>query len=190
LHLVGASTGKIMSGKKILIGVTGSIAAYKSCDIISSLRKLGFETKVVMSRDSGHFITPLTLQTLSSNQVITDMFALPEKWDVYHTSLAEWAGLILIAPATADIISRLACGLADDILSAAVLASKAKILIAPAMNEKMYKHKAIQENIEKLKRFGYKFIGPKRGYLACGYEGIGHLADVEDIVKAVKKILA
>jgi phosphopantothenoylcysteine decarboxylase/phosphopantothenate--cysteine ligase len=175
--------------KRVLIGVTGSIAAYKSCDIISSLRKLGFETKAVMSRDAKHFITPLTLQTLSCNQVITDMFSLPEKWDVYHTSLAEWANLILIAPATADIISRIACGLADDILSATVLASKAKVLIAPAMNEKMYKHKAVQENIARLKRFGYKFIGPKRGYLACGYEGMGHIARVEDIVKAVKRLL-
>ena len=178
-----------MAKKRVLIGVTGSIAAYKSCDVISLLRKLGFETKAVMSRDSKHFITPLTLQTLSCNQVITDMFALPEKWDVYHTSLAEWADLILIAPASADIISRMACGLADDILSATVLASKAKVLIAPAMHEKMYKHKAVQENIARLKRFGYKFIGPKRGYLACGYEGMGHIADVEDIVKAAKILL-
>ncbi|MEA3305607.1 MAG: flavoprotein [Candidatus Omnitrophota bacterium] len=177
-----------MGKKRVLIGVTGSIAAYKSCDIISSLRKSGFETRVVMSRDAGHFITPLTLQTLSCNRVVRDMFALPEKWDVCHTSLAEWANLILIAPASADIISRLACGLADDILGAVVLAGEAKVLIAPAMNEKMYKHKAVRENIAKLKRFGYKFIGPKRGYLACGYEGMGHIADTQDIVKAVKKL--
>ncbi|MFH0840277.1 MAG: flavoprotein [Candidatus Omnitrophota bacterium] len=175
--------------KNILIGVTASIAAYKSCDIIRALRKAGYETKAVMSPDAKHFITPLTLQTISCNEVVTDMFAPREKWDIYHTSLAEWAGLILIAPATADIISKLACGLADCALSAVVLASRAKVLIAPAMNEKMYTHKAVQENITKLKRFDYKFISPKRGYLACGYEGMGHIADTEDIVKAAKEAL-
>ena len=175
--------------KKIVLGVTGSIAAYKSCDIINSLRKLGYEVKVIMSPDAGHFITPLTLQALSSNEVVADMFKVPQQWDACHVSLAAWADLILIAPASADMISKLACGLANCIISATTLASKAKILIAPAMNDNMYKHKAIQENITRLKKFGYKFIGPKKGHLACGYEGIGHIADTEDIVKAVKKLL-
>lgn len=175
--------------KNVLVGVTASIAAYKSCDIIRSLRKSGYDTKVVMSPDAKHFITPLTLQTISCNEVVTDMFKISEKWDIYHTSLAEWADVILVAPATADIISKLACGLADCALSAVVLASKAGVLIAPAMNENMYTHRAVQENIERLKKFGYKFIAPKRGYLACGYEGMGHIADTSDIVKAVKKIL-
>jgi phosphopantothenoylcysteine decarboxylase/phosphopantothenate--cysteine ligase len=175
--------------KNVLIGVTASIAAYKSCDIISALRKLGYDTKVVMSADVKHFITPLTLQAISCNEVVTDMFAVPEKWDICHTSLAEWADVVLIAPATADMISRLACGLADCALSAAVLATKAKVLIAPAMNENMYTHKAVQENISRLKRFGYGFIRPRRGYLACGYEGMGHIADTEEIVAAVKKLL-
>lgn len=175
--------------KNVLIGVTASIAAYKSCDIIRRLRKLGYETKVVMSPDAGYFITPLTLQTISCGEVVVDMFKVGKKWDIYHTSLAEWADVILIAPATADIISKLACGLADCALSAVVLASKASVLIAPAMNENMYTHKAVQENIEKLKRYGYKFIAPKRGYLACGCEGMGHIADTSDIVKVVKKNL-
>jgi len=175
--------------KKILLGITGSIAAYKSCDIIISLRKLGCGVKVAMSPDSKHFITPLTLQTLSSNEVVTDMFERPAKWDIAHISLAEWADLILIAPASADMISKLACGLADCILSATVLSSRTKVLIAPAMNEKMYKHKAVQENIAKLKRFGYKFVGPKHGRLACGCEGMGHIADTEDIIKTVKILL-
>lgn len=179
----------MMAGKKILLGVTGSIAAYKSCDIINSLRKSGYEVKVIMSPHSKHFITPLTLQTLSQNEVITDMFELPARRDICHLSLAEWADLILIAPASADMVSKLACGLADCILSATVLSSRAKVLIAPAMNDKMYKHKAIQENIAKLKNYGYKFIGPKRGRLACGYEGIGHIADVEEIVQVIKKLL-
>ncbi|MDP3788841.1 MAG: bifunctional phosphopantothenoylcysteine decarboxylase/phosphopantothenate--cysteine ligase CoaBC [Candidatus Omnitrophota bacterium] len=175
--------------KNVLIGVTASIAAYKSCDIIRSLRKLGYETKVVMSPDAGYFITPLTLQAISCSEVVTDMFKVSEKWDIYHISLAEWADVILIAPATADMISKLACGLADCALSAVVLASKADVLIAPAMNENMYTHKAVQENIEKLKRYGYKFVAPKRGYLACGYEGMGHIADTSDIIKAVQKSL-
>ncbi len=178
-----------MAGKRIVLGVTGSIAAYKSCDIISLLRKSGHEVRVIMSPDAGHFITPLTLQTLSSNEVVTDMFKVLEKWDVCHVSLAAWADLILIAPASADMISKLACGLANCIVSATVLAGKTKILVAPAMNDRMYKHKAIQENIARLKKFGYKFVGPKKGYLACGYEGIGHIADTEDIIKAVKKLL-
>jgi phosphopantothenoylcysteine decarboxylase/phosphopantothenate--cysteine ligase len=178
-----------MAGKNILLGVTGSIAAYKSCEIINSLRKSGYEVKVAMSPDAKHFITPLTLQTLSCNEVIQDMFELPSKWDAVHISLAEWAGLILVAPATADMISKLANGSANCILSAAVLSSTAKVLIAPAMNDKMFKHKAVKENISKLERFGYKFVGPKHGHLACGYEGMGHLADVEDIIKAVKKAL-
>jgi len=175
--------------KNVLIGITASIAAYKSCDIIRHLRRLGCDTKVVMSPDAKHFITPLTLLTISRNEVVTDMFRVSEKWDIYHTSLAEWANVILIAPATADMISKLACGLADCALSATVLASKATVLIAPAMNENMYTHKAVQENIEKLKKFGYKFVAPKRGYLACGYEGMGHIADTKDIIEAVKKAL-
>ena len=175
--------------KNVLIGVTASIAAYKSCDIIRALKNLGCDTKVIMSPDAKHFITPLTLETISCNEVVTDMFTRPEEWDICHTSLAEWADLLLVAPATADMISKLACGLSDCALSATVLATRAKILIAPAMNEKMYTHKAVQENIAKLKDFGYKFINPKRGYLACGYEGMGHIADTEDIVKAVKAVL-
>ena len=178
-----------MAGKRIVLGVTGSIAAYKSCDIINSLRRSGCEVKVVMSPDAGHFITPLSLQTLSSNKVVTDMFEKPEEWDACHVSLAAWADLILIAPASADMISKLACGLANCIVSATVLAGKAKVLIAPAMNDRMYKHRAIQENIARLKKFGYKFIGPKKGHLACGYKAIGHIADTEDIIKAVKKAL-
>ncbi|MBL7071499.1 MAG: hypothetical protein ISS26_04960 [Candidatus Omnitrophica bacterium] len=178
-----------MAGKNILLGVSGSIAAYKSCDIIGALRKKGHDVKAVMSRDAGHFITPLTLQTLSGNKVVTDMFELPEKWDVCHVSLAEWADVILIAPASADIIAELAQGSADCALSAAVLSAKSAVVIAPAMNDRMYNHKATQENIARLKRFGYKFVGPKRGHLACGYAGTGHIADLKDIIQAVKKSL-
>ena len=178
-----------MAGKKVVLGITGSIAAYKSCEIINALRKSGHEVKVIMSPSAKHFITPITLETLSSNKVVLDMFELPDKREVCHTSLAAWADLMLIAPASADMISKLASGLADCIISATILATKAKILIAPAMNDNMYKHAIIQENIKKLKKIGYEFIGPKRGHLACGYNAIGHIADLKDILIAAKKLL-
>ena len=117
------------------------------------------------------------------------MFELPDKWDIHHTSLAAWADLILIAPATADMISKLACGLADCIVSATVLSAKAKVLIAPAMNDRMYKNKITQKNIQELKGAGYKFIDPIRGHLACGYTGVGHLADPAAIIKTIEKFL-
>jgi len=178
-----------MAGKKIILGVTASIAAYKSCDIINAFRRSGHEVRVVMSPDAARFITPLTLQALSGGRVVTDMFEPPDEWEILHTSLGEWADLIVIAPATADMISKLACGRADCVLSALVLASRAKVLIAPAMNDRMYNHKATRENIAKLKSFGCSFIGPARGRLACGYKGVGHISEVKDIVLAARKLL-
>jgi len=175
--------------RSIVLGVTGSIAAYKACEIISSLTKSDVDVKVVLTKEGREFITPLTLQTLSRNKVFSDMFELPERWNPVHTSLAEEADLILIAPATANVIGKLAGGICDDLLTATILASRAPVLIAPAMNDKMYGHKIVQENIKKLKAIGYKFISPVKGRLACGYEGIGHLAQVSDIVKVVKKAL-
>lgn len=179
------------SSKKgnVLIGVTGSIAAYRACDIISALRKEGLDIKAVMTPEAREFITPLTLQTLTQNKVITDMWELPDEWNPLHTSLAEWADVMLIAPATAHIIGKLANGLADDILSAAVLASKAKVVIAPAMNDRMFLHKAVQDNIARLKGFGYTFVGPEKGHLACGYEAIGHLAGVKEIVNITTRLI-
>lgn len=178
---------KAKKGPRVLIGVTGSIAAYKACDIISGLRKRGCDVKAVMTPEAKRFITPLTLQTVTQNPVLTDMWDEPREWDPVHTSLAEWADLILVAPATAHIIGKLANGMADCLLSAVILASKAKVIIAPAMNDKMYLHRAVQDNIGRLKGFGYSFIGPVKGRLACGYTAIGHLASIEDIVKAAAK---
>ena len=175
--------------KTVIVGVTGSIAAYKACEIVSRLKKARYNVRVLMTKEALSFLTPLTLETLSQNKVIHEMFGLPEKWDVVHTSLADEAGLILIAPATANIIGKLASGTCDDILSCVVFASDAPVLIAPAMNEKMYKHQITQENIAKLKEVGYKFIGPIKGRLACGHEDIGHIADVDDIVKEAKKLI-
>lgn len=175
--------------RSMILGITGSIAAYKACEIISLLREEPIDIQVVLTKEAEEFITPLTLQTLSRNKVITDMFELPDTWNPVHTSLGDKADLVLIAPATANIIGKLASGICDDTLSCVIYATKAPILIAPAMNEKMYKHKIIQENINRLKKIDYKFIGPIKGHLACGCEDIGHLARTQDIVREVKRLL-
>jgi len=175
--------------KNIILGITGSIAAYKSCDLIGLFRKKGYDVSCVITREAEHFITPLTLETLSGNTVYKDMFALPEKRDVIHVSLAEKGDLILISPATASIIGKLAAGICDDLLTCAVMSSKAPVLIAPAMNDKMYKNEITQRNIQTLKKIGYKFIDPVVGHLACGSFGIGHLAKLDQILKAVNKTL-
>lgn len=175
--------------KTIIVGITGSIAAYKACEIINMLRKDSFDVKVILTKEGAQFITPLTLQTLSGNKVLTDMFELPDAWDPVHTSLGESASLILIAPATANVIGKLSGGICDDLLTCVVYATKAPVLLAPAMNEKMYSHKILQENIAKLKKTGYSFVGPVKGHLACGHDAMGHIAEVCDIVKEAKKLL-
>jgi len=173
----------------VVVGVTGSVAAYKACEIIRLLVKDGLETQVILTKEGERFVTPLALQTLSHNKVITDMFELPEEWDPVHISIADKAGMILIAPATANIIAKLACGICDDMLTCTVCAAKAPVLIAPAMNVNMYENKTVQENIAKLKKLGYKFIGPIKGKLACGYEGMGCLADVKEIASSAARLL-
>ncbi|MFA5143199.1 MAG: flavoprotein [Candidatus Omnitrophota bacterium] len=176
-------------GKPVILGITGSIAAYRACDIISKLRKEGIEVQPILTKEAMEFITPLSVQTLSRNRVITDMFAPAEEWSPVHTSIADRAGLILIAPATANIIGKLAGGICDDILSCVVFATRAPVLIAPAMNEAMYGHKIVRANIAKLEKIGYKFVGPVKGYLACGHEDMGHIAPTEAIIKEVKRLL-
>ncbi|OGX24483.1 MAG: hypothetical protein A3J51_05520 [Omnitrophica WOR_2 bacterium RIFCSPHIGHO2_02_FULL_45_21] len=179
----------LLSKKEIILGVSASIAAYKACEIIRSLKEEGFEVTVIMTEEAKEFITPLTLAGLSRHKVYSRIFSDPQDWEIEHISLADKADLILIAPATANIIAKLACGLGDDLLSSCVLAAKAPVLIAPAMNFNMFKHKITQENIAKLKSVGYKFIGPEKGKLADGRVGIGHLALVEDIVQEAKTLL-
>jgi len=176
--------------KNIVIGVTGSIAAYKACEIIGALRKEGFDVDVILTKEGAEFITPLTLTTLSGNKVTTGMFEIPADWSPVHTSLAQKADLVLIAPATANVIGKLASGLCDDILTCVVFATKAPVLIAPAMNDIMYANKIVQGNIGKLTKAGYNFVGPIKGHLACGCEGVGHIARVEDIVKELKRLLS
>ncbi len=175
--------------REIILGVTGSIASYKACELISLLRKNGFAVTPVMTKEACEFITPKTLETLASNKVHIDLFSSPEEWDPLHTSLADRAEIVLIAPATANVIGKLANGICDDILTCVILSTKAPVLIAPAMNDNMYRNSILQDNIARLKKVGYRFCGPVRGHLVCGREGIGHLASVEAIVRETKKIL-
>jgi phosphopantothenoylcysteine synthetase/decarboxylase len=177
--------------RTVILGVTGSIAAYKSAEIASLLRKAGHEVFVVMTRSAAEFITPLTLATLSRNPVLRDLSEEQEGgWKPGHIELADRADLFLVAPASADSIARLANGFADDALGAVALATRAPLLIAPAMNGKMWEHPATRANTEMLKSRGAAFVGPAEGMLACGYEGTGRLADVAEIVAHTEKILA
>jgi len=178
-----------MSKKEIIIGITGSVAAYKACDVVSKLRQLGHNVTVVMTKEAKEFVTPLLLSHISCNEVYSDMFELPKVYNPVHISLAEKADLVIIAPATANVIAKLASGICDDLLTCVAISTKADILIAPAMNNNMYTHKATQENIKKLGSFGYKFVGPIKGRLACGTVGIGHIADTEEIIKQAQKLL-
>lgn len=171
--------------KYVVIGVTGGIAVYKALDVISALRKKDIEVHVIMTESASKFVNPLTFQSISQNMVVTDMFAEPKAWEIQHISLAQKADLMLIAPATANVIGKISNGIADDMLSTTVMATKAKVLIAPAMNTNMYQNQIVQNNISKLKDFGYKFIEPASGRLACGDIGIGKLADVNTIVERV-----
>lgn len=173
-----------------MVGITGGIAAYKGADLVSQLVKKGAEVYVIMTASAQQFITPLTLQTLSKNQVITDMFAEPKAWEVQHISLADKADLMLIVPATANIIGKIANGIADDMLTTTVMATNAPVLIAPAMNVHMYENPIVQANITKLASLGYSFIEPDEGLLACGYQGKGRLAGPEKIMAAIEDVMA
>ena len=175
--------------KKIILGVTGSIAAYKAADLASRFVQKGHQVFVVMTPEAERFIAPLTLQAITRNKVGRDMFEAPEAWDIEHVALADSADLVVIAPATANVIGKLAAGLCDDLLTCAVTATKAPVLIAPAMNEGMYTHKAVQRNVETLKKMGYRFVGPDKGRLACGKTGVGRMSDVEAIVRAAGELL-
>ena len=176
--------------KTILLGVTGSIAAYKAAEITSLLRKEGHEIHVIMTQRARAFITPLTLSTLSRNPVLCDFFQENGDWKPGHIDLADRADLLLVAPASANTIARLSLGLADDALGAVALATRAPLLIAPAMNGKMWEHSATRENVERLRRRGAEFVGPAEGGLACGYEGVGRLSEVVEIVEHALRLLA
>lgn len=178
-----------LQGKVIVVGVSGSIAAYKAADLVSQLRKLGVDPFVVMTRAAEEFITPLTLEVMSRNPVTRDLWD-KSSWQPGHIELADKADLLLVAPATANVIAKFANGLADDELTALYLACRAPVLIAPAMNGKMFAHPATEANLETLRARGHFFIGPEEGMLACGYEGQGRLWPVEEIVAEVVRLLA
>ena len=178
--------------KTIVLGVTGSIAAHKAVDVASQLTKAGHHVHVVMTADALRFVTPLPFKTLSRHPVVTDLYDEEEGWKPTHITLADTADLMLIAPATANTLAKLAHGIADDALSCIALALNpaAKLLIAPAMNGKMWQHPATQQNVATLKSRGAHFLGPDSGMLSCGYEGVGRLEMVEEITKQTLALLA
>lgn len=180
----------MLQGKTIVIGVTGGIAAYKTVELVRFLIQEGAGVHVVMTRNAQEFVTPLTFQTLSKNRVITDMFELSTEVDVKHISLARKADLILIAPATANIIGKYAHGIADDFLTTMLLATKAPVFIAPAMNPEMYHHPIVQSNIASLEKNGVRFIPPGIGDTACEEIGEGRLADLQVILQELKNFFA
>ncbi|QAT51093.1 phosphopantothenoylcysteine decarboxylase [Caproiciproducens sp. NJN-50] len=176
--------------KNILLGVTGSIAAYKAADLASILTGDGYRVDVIMTKGAAKFITPLTLQTLSKNRVYTDVFQEEEPSEVKHISLARQADLLLVAPASADVIGKMANGLADDMLTSAALAVRdIPRYVAPAMNTRMYENPIVRGNLERLRGFGFEIIPPKEAKLACGDVGRGALAEVGTIVKTVEERL-
>lgn len=179
-----------LAGKCVVLGVTGGIAAYKACELTSRLRKAGAQVYVIMTKNACQFVAPLTFETLSNHPVATDTFARPETWEVEHVALAKRADVFVIAPATANILAKMACGLADDMLSTTVLATRAPVLVAPAMNTGMWDNPATQENVERLQQRGVHFIGPEGGFLACGDTGAGRMSEPKDIFDAIEKLLA
>lgn len=178
-----------METKTVVIGVTGGVAVYKALDVISRLRKKNIDVHVIMTESAGEFVNPLSFQSLSQNMVVTNMFDEPKHWEIQHISLAKKADLMLIVPATANIIGKVANGIADDMLSTTIMATHAPVVFAPAMNTNMYLNPIVQNNIEKLKNYGYKFIEPESGRLACGDVGSGKLADTELIADKVISML-
>jgi phosphopantothenoylcysteine decarboxylase/phosphopantothenate--cysteine ligase len=178
-----------LQGKTVVVGIAGGIAAYKMCETVSRLKKAGADVHVLLTENGGRFVTALTLETLSNNRVVTGMFDRDFQYDVRHVSLAKKADLLLIAPATANIIAKLAHGLADDMPTTAALAATCPKLICPAMNEKMLENPATQANIRLLEERGFEFLEPGTGFLACGDTGKGRMAEPADIVARAEEIL-
>ena len=179
----------MLKGKRVVLGVTGGIAAYKACEVVSRLRKLNAEVDVIMTENATKLVQPLTFETLSNRPVCVDTFERAESWDVKHISLAQKADLFLVAPATANLMAKLANGIADDMLSTTLLATKAPILLAPAMNTGMWTAEATQHNLKILLERGVKTIGPRSGFLACGDTGSGRMSEPIEIVEAALKLL-
>ena len=179
----------MLKGKTVVVGVCGGIAAYKVVEVVSRLKKLNAEVCVIMTENATEFVTPLTFQSISHSPVITNMFERPGNWDIEHIALAKRADLVLIAPATANVIGKVSNGIADDMLTTVVMATKAPLLFVPAMNTAMYENPIVQSNISKLKDFGYKFLDTEVGLMACGTVGKGRLPEPSVIVENIVNIL-
>lgn len=179
----------MLKDKNIILGITGGIAAYKSLELTRLLVKEGASVHGIMTKASTEFIGPLSLQTLSGNPVSTDLFDLSKESEISHISLADKADLMVVAPATANILGKVTSGIADDLLTTVIMATKAPLLFAPAMNVNMYENPIVKKNIEALKTFGYNFVGPEEGDLACGYEGKGRMSSPEDIFEEINVLL-
>lgn len=173
--------------KNIIVGTTGSIAVYKTCEVIRKLIKANWNVKVVMTENAQKFVSPLTFEVLSKNPVYLDMFE-KKTYQEDHIKLSEFAEIILVCPATANIIGKVASGICDDLLTTTIFSFSGPVIFAPAMNENMWKNKILQENVEKLKKYGYYFIEPEEGELATGKIGIGRLADIQKIIDFVEKL--
>lgn len=180
----------MLRGKKILVGVSGGIAAYKSAEVVSRLRKLGATVYVAMTKGATEFIAPLTLRSLSANPVYVDMFEEPKLWNVEHIALAEAVDAVLIAPATANLLAKMSVGIADDFLSTVLLATRAPLFVAPAMNHAMYHHPTTQENLARLRERSVHVIGPATGFQACGTEGDGRMKEPVELVEALQSFFA
>jgi phosphopantothenoylcysteine decarboxylase/phosphopantothenate--cysteine ligase len=178
-----------LRGKTVVLGVTGSIAAYKAPTLVRKLQSRGAEVIVVMTEAGSRLVAPLTFRSLTGKPVPVDMFEPVTDWQIEHISLADRADLFLVAPATANTIGKIAAGIADNLLTCSVMATKAPVLIAPAMNVNMYENPIVQQNLSKLQKLGYHVIEPKVGRLATGIEGKGALADIEDIVERAEELL-
>ena len=179
-----------LTARRIVVGITGSIAAYKACELIRRLREAGAEVQTVLTEHGAAFIGEQTLLTLSQRPVLCDLFSTGGRWEPEHVAISDWPDACIIAPATANVIGKVAAGIADDVLTSLVMAMGCPVALAPAMNVKMYENPIVQANIAKLKGLGYRFVEPESGYLACGYEGAGRLAETSKLVDAVEAMLA
>lgn len=180
----------ILAGKHLVVGVTGGIAAYKTAAMVSTLVQRGATVRVVMTESATRFVGPVTFQALTRQPVYTDMWADTEDYRSTHISLADWADALVVAPATANVLAKMACGLADDLLSTTVLALDAPVLVAPAMNSRMWAKAVVQENVARLASRGYRFVGPGEGRLACGTSGAGRMSEPDEIIAALEGLLA
>ncbi|MDR1598362.1 MAG: bifunctional phosphopantothenoylcysteine decarboxylase/phosphopantothenate--cysteine ligase CoaBC [Oscillospiraceae bacterium] len=179
----------MLSERTVALGVTGGIAAYKAAEIVTRLRKLGIKVFVVMTAHAREFVAPLTFESLSGNPVVVDMFASPARWEVEHIALAKKADLFVVAPATANVLAKMANGIADDMLTSTILATRAPVLVAPAMNTGMWDNAATQANVEVLRERGVRFVGPEQGRLANGDSGLGRMSEPEEVARAATALL-